>query len=31
MILPDGVWMASLAGFIALLPFEPEDAWDGLV
>jgi hypothetical protein len=26
MILPLGVWMASLAGFIELLPFDPEEA-----
>jgi hypothetical protein len=26
MILPDGVWTANLAGFVLLLPEEPEDA-----
>jgi hypothetical protein len=31
MILPEGVWIASLAGFVLLLPEEPEEDWEGLV
>jgi hypothetical protein len=31
MILPEGVWMASLAGFMLPLPEELDDACDGFV
>jgi hypothetical protein len=31
MILPDGVWIASLAGFMPLLPEQPDEACDGFV
>ena len=31
MILPDGVWIANLAGFVLLLLDDPEELWDGFV